>query len=57
LTSSIGVSDHDFSIAVESFKKDVLDYHLRAKIKAETAPVRNLILGLAFSKTGLQDRE
>ena len=57
LIPSIGVSEHDFAAAVESFKKDVLDYHLRATIKAETSSVRNLILSLAFSKTGLQDRE
>jgi His-Xaa-Ser system protein HxsD len=38
---------------VESFKKEVLDQDLRLKLKAETEPIRNLILAHAFSKTGL----
>lgn len=38
---------------VEEFKKEVLDQDLRERIKAETAPIRNLILAHAFSKTGL----
>ena len=42
---------------VEDFKKEILDQHLRLKIKAETEPVRNLILGIAFSNTGLQSDE
>ncbi len=37
----------------EEFKKEVLDQDLREQIKAETAPIRNLILAHAFSKTGL----
>lgn len=57
LTPNIGISDQEFAMAIETFKKDVLDYQLRTKIQTETAPIRNLILGLAFSKTGLQDRE
>ena len=42
---------------VEDFKKEILDQHLRLKIKTETEPVRNLILGIAFSNTGLQSDE
>jgi len=38
---------------VENFKKEVLDQDLRLKLKAETEPIRNLILAHAFSKTGL----
>ena len=38
---------------VENFKKEVLDQDLRFKLKAETEPIRNLILAHAFSKTGL----
>jgi len=38
---------------VEEFKKEVLDQDLRERIKVETAPIRNLILAHAFSKTGL----
>lgn len=49
--------DQDFAQAVEDFKKDVLDYHLRTKLKEESEPIRNLILGIAFSRTGLQGDE
>lgn len=38
---------------INEFKKEVLDQHLRLKIKSETEDVRNLILGVAFSNTGL----
>jgi His-Xaa-Ser system protein HxsD len=37
------------------FRIEVLDQDLRLKIAAETEPLRNLILSLAFSKTGLQE--
>ena len=57
LTPNIGVSDAQFSHSVEEFKKEVLDQQLRLKLKAETEPVRNLILGIAFSNTGLQGGE
>jgi His-Xaa-Ser system protein HxsD len=39
---------------IEDFKRELLDQQLRVQIKEETEPVRNLILALAFSKTGLQ---
>jgi len=38
---------------LNEFKKEVLDQHLRIKIKNETEEVRNLILGIAFSNSGL----
>ncbi|MDA3876658.1 MAG: hypothetical protein PF483_06175 [Halothiobacillus sp.] len=57
LSPNLGVSDEGFAYAVQEFKKNVLDYQLRLKIKLETEPVRNLILGLAFSRTGLQGSE
>lgn len=53
LESNIKISDEAFELAVEEFKKDVLDYQLREKIKKESEPLRNLILSIAFSKTGL----
>ncbi|MDY7530738.1 His-Xaa-Ser system protein HxsD [Pseudomonas sp. Bout1] len=53
LSSSIGVDESSFLSAVQEFKKDVLDYQLRHQLSAETQPIKNLILGLAFSKTGL----
>ncbi len=36
------------------FREEVLDYSLREKIAHETEELRTLILGYAFSKTGLQ---
>lgn len=57
LTPNIGVSHAQFSHSVEEFKKEVLDQQLRLKLNAETEPVRNLILGIAFSNTGLQGGE
>lgn len=38
---------------LSEFKKEVLDQHLRIKIKSETEAVRNLVLGIAFSNSGL----
>ena len=46
-----------FALALEDFQKEVLDQQLRVRIKAETESVRNLILGIAFSRTGLQGGE
>lgn len=40
--------------AVASFRIEVLDQDLRASIAEETREVRNAILAVAFSKTGLQ---
>ena len=37
------------------FRIEVLDQDLRLKIASETEPLRNLILSLAFSKTGLHE--
>jgi len=37
------------------FRIEVLDQDLRARISEETATTRNVILGYAFSRTGLQD--
>ena len=53
LSSNIGVDESSFLSAVQEFKKDVLDYQLRHQLSIETQPIKNLILGLAFSKTGL----
>jgi His-Xaa-Ser system protein HxsD len=57
LISNAGVSDEGFDYAIQEFRKNILDEELRVKIKKETEPVRNLILGIAFSKTGLQKDE
>ncbi len=39
--------------ALDDFQTEVQDQNLREKIKLETAPIRNLILAHAFSRTGL----
>ena len=57
LKPNISASEAGFAHGVEEFKKDVLDQQLRIKLKAETEPIRNLILGIAFSNTGLQGGE
>lgn len=51
------ISSEELDLLLQDFKKEVLDQQLRIKLKAETEPIRNLILGVAFSQTGLQDRE
>ena len=48
------VSDDKLRTIIQDFRKEVLDHQLRLKLKEETESVRNLILGLAFSRTGLQ---
>lgn len=53
LLSCQGVDGQTFDQAVEEFRKDLLDEQLRLKLKAETADIRNLILGAVFSRTGL----
>jgi His-Xaa-Ser system protein HxsD len=57
LTANKGVSEEAFNYAVQEFRKNILDEELRIKLKKETEHVRNLILGIAFSKTGLQKDE
>ena len=42
---------------VAEFRNEVLDQVLRERIRAETADVRNLVLALAFSKTGLTEAD
>lgn len=53
LMANITTDQDAYSRAVEDFRKDVLDYQLRLKLQAETAPIRNLIMGIAFSNSGL----
>jgi His-Xaa-Ser system protein HxsD len=40
-----------------AFRTEALDQVLRERIRTETADVRNLVLALAFSKTGLADAD
>lgn len=53
LIGNITTEQAAFERAVEEFRKDVLDYQLRAQLQTETAPIRNLIMGLAFSNARL----
>ncbi len=53
VTATIELEKDRFSYAIQEFKKDVLDYQLRHQLNNETKVVKNLILGLVFSKTGL----
>jgi His-Xaa-Ser system protein HxsD len=53
LTFSEGITTEVAATLVEEFKKEVLDQDLRERIKAETEPIRNLVLAYAFSRTGL----
>jgi len=43
----------DMDKTVRDIKSEVLDQDLRERIQTETAPIRNLILAHAFSRTGL----
>lgn len=43
-----------YEAVLAGFKQELLDQQLRLQIKQETEPVRNLILSLAFSRSGLQ---
>ncbi len=46
-------SDEGMQHLGQLLRNEVLDQHLREKIRTETEGVRNLILAHAFSKTGL----
>jgi His-Xaa-Ser system protein HxsD len=45
--------EEEAELLVAKFRKEVLDQTLRERIRNETQEVRNLILALAFSNTGL----
>ena len=49
------VDDVDVAAEVASFRTEVLDQTLRERIRAETEPIRTMILAQAFSKTGVVD--
>jgi His-Xaa-Ser system protein HxsD len=48
-------ADADVDATVADFRNEVLDQTLRERIRDETHDVRNLVLALAFSNTGLVD--
>jgi len=49
------VGDVDPCAQVADFRTEVLDQVLRERIRAETEPIRTMILAQAFSKTGVVD--
>lgn len=49
------VAEVDVAAEVPNFRSEVLDQVLRQRIRAETAPIRTMILAHAFSKTGVVD--
>jgi His-Xaa-Ser system protein HxsD len=49
------IGDIDIDDEVASFRTEVLDQTLRERIRAETEPMRTMILAQAFSKTGIVD--
>lgn len=57
----LGVTIHpsdpeaDMRGLLAEFRNEVLDQVLRERVRAETGEVRNLVLALAFSRTGLID--
>jgi His-Xaa-Ser system protein HxsD len=50
-------SEADVEALLGDFRNEVLDQTLRERIRAETTDVRNLVLALAFSKTGLVEAD
>jgi His-Xaa-Ser system protein HxsD len=49
------VGDHTAGDHVADFRTEVLDQALRERIRAETEPIRTMILAHAFSRTGVVD--
>jgi His-Xaa-Ser system protein HxsD len=49
------VSDVDLLNLERDFRREVIDQDLRVSTELATEPLRNAILGLAFSRTGLQN--
>lgn len=45
----------DRGLLERDFRREVVDHALRISIEARTEPMRNAILGLTFSRTGLQE--
>jgi His-Xaa-Ser system protein HxsD len=49
--------DDDAERLLGELRNEVLDQSLRERVREETSDVRNLVLALAFSKTGLADAD
>jgi len=46
-------NESELTLLVQQLNNEVLDQQLREQVREQTAPVRNLILAYAFSRTGL----
>lgn len=57
LTFVDGVDAPAVQRAVLNFQSEVLDQDLRASVSRETEPLRNAVLALAFSRSGLEGGE
>jgi His-Xaa-Ser system protein HxsD len=51
------VGEVDLESLVTDFRIEVLDQVLRERIRAETEPIRTMILAHAFSRTGVVDQQ
>jgi His-Xaa-Ser system protein HxsD len=49
--------DADVEALLGDLRNEVLDQALRERVRTETSDVRNLVLALAFSKTGLAESD
>ena len=54
LIPAVDAGDDQVAQLEIDFRRELLDQELRLSLNAETEPLRNAILGLAFSRTGLQ---
>lgn len=51
---SLAEAPEDPIVLERDFRRELVDQDLRLSLEAKTQPMRDAILGLAFSRTGLQ---
>lgn len=54
LISGLATPSEPMGILERDFRRELIDQELRLSIESKTQPMRDAILGLAFSRTGLQ---
>lgn len=54
-TLRTATANEDQGTLERAFRREVLDQDLRISTEAQTEQIRNTILGLTFSRTGLQE--
>jgi His-Xaa-Ser system protein HxsD len=57
VTVTVLDDEADADALIAELRTEVLDQVLRERIRAETGDVRNLVLAMAFSRTGLADAD